>query len=134
MNAVVGASGDAALIHHQRLFVSAITAALTVPGMCLLLAATCLLALTSRQRLLEQRWLIAKLVLLVLIVLNGSFVLAPLVGQVTELAVQSAAQGQLLPAYPPLKSREDMFGIANFLMLAAALLLAVYKPGAREAA
>lgn len=126
MNSVVGASTDAVLIDHQRLFVSAITWALTIPGMWVLIVAGGLTALAGKYRLVEHRWLIAKLVLAALILLNGTFILAPLVSQVTSIAEQSAAQGQLLPTYMPLKAQEDLYGIANFLMLAVAFLLAIY--------
>ncbi|MHB1668364.1 MAG: DUF2269 family protein [Thiomonas sp.] len=132
MNSVVGASTDAVLIDHQRLFVSAITWALTIPGMWVLIVAGGLTALAGKYRLVEHRWLIAKLVLAALILLNGTFILAPLVSQVTSIAEQSAAQGQLLPTYMPLKAQEDLYGIANFLMLVVAFLLAIYKPSFRR--
>lgn len=124
MNSVVGTSTDVVLIYHQRLFVSAITWALTIPGMWILIVAGSLTALAGKCRLIEQRWLIAKLMLAALILINGTFILAPLVSQVTSIAEQSAAQGQLLPTYMPLKAKEDMYGIANFLML----LIAFFSP------
>lgn len=42
MNVAVGSSSNATLIQHQRLFVTANARALTVPGVCLLFAATIL--------------------------------------------------------------------------------------------
>lgn len=128
MNSVVGTSADVVLIYHQRLFVSAITWALTIPGMWIQIVAGSLIALAGKYRLIEHRWLIAKLVLAVLILINGTFILAPLVNQVTSIAEQSAAQGQLLPTYMPLKAKEDMYGIANFFMLVITILLAIYRP------
>lgn len=133
MNAVVGTSTDVVLIYHQRLFVSAITWALTVPGMWILIVSGSLTVLGRKYRLSEHRWLIAKLVLAVLIVINGTFFLAPLVNQVTTIAEQSAMQGKLLPTYMPLKTKEDMYGIANFLMLVIAFHLAIFKPSFRRA-
>ena len=133
MNAVVGTSTDTVLIYHQRLFVSAITWALTVPGMWLLIVAGSLTALSRKYRLSEHRWLIAKLVLAVLILINGTFILAPLVSQVSGIAEQSALQGQLLPTYIPLKAKEDMYGTANFIMLVFAFLLALFRPSFRRA-
>ncbi len=133
MNAVVGASTDAVLIYHQRLFVSAITWALTIPGMWILIVTGSLTALAGKYRLVEHRWLIAKLALAALILINGTFILAPLVSQVTSIAEHSALQGQLLPTYMPLKAKEDMYGIANFLMLIIAFILAIYKPSFRRA-
>ena len=133
MNSVVGTSTEALLIYHQRLFVSAITRALTIPGMWILIVAGNLTAIAGKYRLVEHRWLIAKLALATLILINGTCILAPLVRQVTSVAEQSAWQGQLLPSYMPLKAKEDMYGIANFIMLVIAFLLAVYKPGFRRA-
>ena len=133
MNSVVGASTDVVLIYHHRLFVSAITWALTIPGMWIQIVAGSLMVLAGKYRLIEHRWLIAKLVLVALILINGTFILAPLVSQVTNIAEQSASQGQLLPTYMPLKAKEDMYGIANFLMLVFAFLLAIYRPSFRRA-
>jgi uncharacterized membrane protein len=133
MNSVVGTSTDAVLIYHQRQFVSAITWWLTIHGMWILIVAGSLLALTGKYRLIENRWLIAKLVPGGLILINGTFILAPLVGQVTGIAEQSVLQGQLLPTYMPLKTTEDMFGIANLLTLVIAFLLVIYKPNFRRA-
>lgn len=132
MNVVVGASTDVVLIYHQRMFVSAITRALTIPGMWILIVTGSLTALAGKYRLVEHRWLIAKLLLAALILINGTFVLAPLVGQVTQIAEQSASQGHLLSTYIPLKAKEDMYGIANFLMLLMAFFLAIYKPSFRH--
>lgn len=133
MNAVVGASTDALLVYHQRMFVSAFTWALTIPGMWMLVVAGSLTALGGRYRIVEIPWLTAKLALAALILINGTFILAPLVGQVTGIAEQGAARGQLLPAYMPLKAKENMYGTANLLMLSIAFLLAAYKPGFRRA-
>lgn len=133
MNSIVGTSHDVALIYHQRLFVTAFTWALTIPGMGILMISGCLTVLAGRYRLIEHRWLIVKLVLAILIFINGTFILAPLVNQVTSIAEQSVVQGQLLPTYMPLKAKEDMYGLANFLLLVTAFLLAVYKPIFRRA-
>jgi len=132
MNKFVGASTDAMLISHQRQFVSAITWALTIPGMWILIIAGSLTALTGKYRLIEHRWLITKLALAALILINGTFFIAPLVSQVTSIAEQSAIQGQLLPTYMPLKTKEDMYGIANFLMILIVIFLAIFKPSFRR--
>ncbi len=132
MNAFVGASINAELISHQRQFVSAITWTLTIPGMWILVITGCLTALVGKYRLGENRWLIVKLVLAALILINGTFFISPLVNQVTGIAGQGAIQGQLLPTYMPLKAKEDMFGIANFLMILIAFVFAIFRPGFRR--
>ncbi len=132
MNSFVGASTDAVLISHQRQFVSTITWALTIPGMWILVIAGCLTALSGKYVLTEHRWLAGKLVLAVLILINATFFISTLVGQVTGIAEQSAIQGQLLSTYMPLKAKEDMYGIANFLMILVSILLAIYKPGSKR--
>jgi uncharacterized membrane protein len=132
MNIFVGTSTDATLIFHQRQFVSAISWTLTIPGMWLVVITGIVTALSGKYRLVEQRWLSAKLVLAVLILLNGTIILAPLVDQVTGLAEQGAMQDQLLPIYLQLKAKEDMHGAANFVMIWIAILLAIFKPGFRR--
>lgn len=132
INKFVGANPDATLIFHQRQFVSAITWTLTIPGMWILVIAGGLTALTGKYRLIEHRWLIAKLVLAALILVNGTFFIPPLVAQVTSIATQGAIQGQLLPTYIPLKVKEDMYGIANFIMILIAIILAIFRPSFRR--
>jgi len=128
MNMVVGSSTDAMLIYHQRLFVSAISRMLTIPGVWILVGAGSLRTVLGKYRLSDNRWLVAKLVLCTMILINTMFVVYPLVNHVTAIAKLSAVQGQLLDAYAPLKRLEDRYGMANFLMLVTAFLVAVYKP------
>ena len=122
LNAAVGSSADVALIHHQRVFVSAISRMLTVPGTAVLACAG-VLRVAAESRPLANPWPVALLVLEVLVVMNTLFFIAPLVRDVTALARSGAEQGRMLPAYPSRKAREDRHGAANFLMLVAVLLL-----------
>lgn len=132
MNTVVGASTNLALIYHQRQFVSAITVALTIPGMLILIVTGGFAMVAGRYSPLDRRWLAVKLILAVLILFNGAFILAPLVDQVTSLAARSVTEGQLAPNYWLLKEQEDRYGIGNFVMLLVAFTLAVYRPSFRR--
>jgi len=132
MNHVTLKSEDAALVYHQRLFVSEITSVLTIPGMWILIISGGLMAFAERSRLFGHRWLIAKLLLASAVVINGAFILTPLVDQVTALAEQSSSQGHLLRSYVTLKAEEDLYGTLNFIMLIAAFFLAILKPQLRR--
>lgn len=126
MNMAVGPSPDVALIGHQRLFVSAISGAMTVPGACMLGVGS--LAVLGQDRLAGHRWLIATVSTGVLIFLNTVDALAPLSFHLSDLAQRSAGQGQVLEAYGPLKRAEDVFLALNVLLLTGALLLAILRP------
>ena len=128
MNRVVGSSVDAMLIHHQRLFASASSRALTVPGVCLLLAASLLSTELWAHHWLANGWGVARLVLAALIFINTMVFVRPLVAEVSQLAAQGAAQGSVLDTYVGRKKLEDRYGAINFLMIVATLLLAAFRP------
>jgi len=128
MNAAVGSSSDATLIKNQRLFVSGIARALTIPGVCVLLAATVLsMNVWGHQSFADGSGL-AQLVLAALIFINTMVFVRPLVAEVSQLADQGAVQGRPLESYARRKALEDRLGAANFLMIMATLLLAAFRP------
>lgn len=128
MNLTVGSSSDALLIHHQRLFASAISRALTIPGVCMLFAAAILSTGSPEHQPFADGWGLAQLVLAALIFIVTIVFVRPLVTQVTQLARQGAAQGQSLESYIRRKRLEDRFGAVNFSLIVTALLLAVFRP------
>ena len=128
MNAAVGSGSDATLVKHQRLFVSAIARALTIPGVCVLLAATVLSTSFWGHRPFDDGWGLVQLVLAALTFINTMVFVRPLVAEVSDLADQGAAQGRLLQSYATRKTLEDRFGAVNFLMIVATLLLAAFRP------
>ena len=132
MNAVVGHQTDVLLIHHQRIFVSAISWALTIPGMWILVLSGVLAAIQGRFHPKQHRWLAVKMTLGMLIFLNGTFILAPLVGQVTQFAADGVVLGNLPTEYLSAKRTEDLMGLANFVMILVAFVLAILKPGAAK--
>ncbi len=128
MNVAVGSSSDATLIQHQRLFVTANARALTVPGVCLLFAATILSTSFWGHQPLADGWGLAQLVLACLIFINTMVFVRPLVTEVSQLADQGAAQGKLLESYLRRKKLEDRLGAVNFVMIMTTLLLAAFRP------
>lgn len=128
MNVVVGSSLDLTLVHHQRLFIAAISRALTVPGVCMLFASAILSTGFSEHQPFADGWNFAQLVLAALILINTIVFIRPLVAQVTQLARRSAAQGQSLESYVKRKKLEDRFGAVNFLLIVTTLLLVAFKP------
>lgn len=123
MNIVLGSSTDAALVYHQRLFISAISRALTIPGVCVLVGGGVLAVTAGGQRWLDNRWLLGLVVLEGAVFVNTLFFIAPLVNEVTALAKLGAEHGQMLGGYGARKTLEDRHGAANFIMLAAATFL-----------
>ena len=128
MNIAVDSSSGASLIRHQRFFVHASSRALTVPGVCLLLAAAILPSGFSGRHLLHNGPGLAQLVLASLIFINTIVFIRPLVAEVSQLAEQSSAQPHFMESYIRRKKLEDRLGAANLLMLVTKLLLAVFRP------
>lgn len=128
MNVVVGSSLDLTLIHHQRLFVAAISRALTIPGVCMLFASAILSTGFSEHQPFADEWSLAQLILAALILINTIVFVRPLVAQVTQLARQSAEQELSLESYVKRKKSEDRFGSVNFLLIVTTLLLVAFKP------
>lgn len=64
--------------------------------------------------------------------LNAYFFILPAVNSATEIAVQSLAQGQLLPEYKAAYMRETIFGAVNVLLTIAAAVVGVWKVGVKS--
>lgn len=112
-------------IAFGRKIISAGTNVLTLPGMWVL--AITGIWMGYKRYGLKQRFFQIKLLLVSLVVLNAYFFIVPAVNSATEIAVQSLAQGQLLPEYKTAYMRESIFGAVNVLMTIAAAVVGVWK-------
>ncbi len=123
VSSVIDGAGVEGIALGRRI-ISAGTNALTIPGMCLLAAGGIgmgLLRYGARHRFFQL-----KLLLLVLIAVNGAVFVAPSVSAATELAVRSAAQGKLLVEYGPAYLRESIFGAVNVVLILVATVVGVF--------
>lgn len=117
-------------IAFGRKIISTGTNILTLPGMWVL-------AITGvwmgyKRYGLKQRFFQIKLLLVSLVVLNAYFFILPAVNSATEIAVQSLAQGRLLPEYKAAYMRESIFGAVNVLLTIAAAVVGVWKVGVKS--
>lgn len=104
-----------------------LTAGLTLAA----LAATALsggLLLLARPELRRRRWLRAKLLLVMLVALNGGLVLTPAAAEMAGLAAAAAERGVLAPRFAELEARERLAGPINLVALGLILVLAVTRP------
>ncbi len=69
------------------------------------------------------RWLLVKLGLVALVILNGALVLAPIGAVRAEMAARAAAPADLPAAFADLGQRESLFGAANLLMVLVVVAL-----------
>ncbi|OGP68853.1 MAG: hypothetical protein A2W27_00070 [Deltaproteobacteria bacterium RBG_16_44_11] len=115
-------------IAFGRKIISAGTNVLTLPGMWVLAITGVLMG--YKRYGLKQRFFQLKLLLIMLVIINGYFFVVPLVTAATEIAVRSLAQGQLLPEYKTAYMRESIFGTVNILIIVAAAVIGVWKVGA----
>ena len=116
-------------IAFGRKIISTGTKVLSIPGIWVLaITGVCM---GYKRYSLKQRFFQLKLLLVTLIVINGYFFVLPLVASATEIAVRSLAHGQLLPEYRALYMQESIFGTANILIIVAAVVIGVWKVGAK---
>lgn len=132
MNQVVGDQVDIQLIDAHRQFVSAMTYALTIPGMWLAILATVTMFFISKKNPLGNIWYALMTILMLLMALNASLILMPLVDQVSQMASKSLDTGILAENYAPLKFKEDIFGAANFFMALITFNIGYFKPISKE--
>ncbi len=101
---------------------------LTVPGLILTLLSGAALAIRRDINPMRARWLVAKLILVVLITLNGMLILGPL-SQEMAVAARNAVQLGALPVeFAALEQKEAIFGAVNLVMVFLVISLAVAKP------
>lgn len=130
MNGVVEQNLNASFVDAHRQFISAITYALTLTLTGMWLAGLFIGAefLLKKQNPFRNIWHIMLVGLVTLILLNGSFLLMPIVDQVSALAHENLVRNLVSAEYIELKAKEDIFGAANFLMALLVLLFSYFKP------
>jgi hypothetical protein len=125
MNIVLGETPSIDSVYWQRLFVSKITEVLIIPGICLVLIAAILIS-WKYYGFLSNNWVILVQLLVVLIVINSINIIL-LSEKATEIAIHQKETMENIPEYLKNKSREDIFGGLNTLMLLATLIIPFYK-------
>ena len=121
-------AGFAALMQAKHMNVLT----LTMPGLMIILLSGIALMLRFRMTPKRFSWMAVKLVLVVLVALNGVLFLAPISRDMAMLAQDAMAVGSLSPQFYLLQQKEELFGIANLLMILAVVYLSVAKPKLRS--
>ncbi len=114
-----------ALLMHAK-YVSVL--ALTLSALFLTLLSGIALMLRRGMTPNRIRRMAVKLVLVALIMLNGTLVLRPVAAEMAHSARAAAKTGILSPEFAALQRREGAFGAANLAMILAVIGLAVFKP------
>lgn len=112
-----------------RRIISAGTQALTLPGMWLMAISG--LQMAFKRYGVRVRFVQIKALIMLLIVLNAHLLVMPAVTQATALAIQSLAEGQLLPGYHAAYLRESICGAMNVLLTLLAAAVGVWRVGVR---
>ncbi len=124
----VPAAGDFASLAVARRVISAGTAWVTLPGLCLILVSGVLL--TGREtRIFEQRWTRVMVGIAGLVAVNTVLVVLPAVRTATALAQSSAAEGRLANGFASAYVRESVAGGVNILLALLAAVAGVWKFG-----
>lgn len=106
---------------------------LTVPGLVITLLSGLTLMVRRGIKPSRNRWLTAKLALVVLVALNGALILGPLSREMATMAQHAVQAGALPSAFATLEGREAIFGAVNLAMILTIIGLVVAKPALRRA-
>ncbi|MCK9997285.1 MAG: DUF2269 family protein [Candidatus Krumholzibacteria bacterium] len=115
LNALV----DTAIYKERSAFI------LIVPGIALKTISG-LVLLTKYKK--KPLWLKVKLGLAAFLLINAIVFLTPMMSELTELAKESRALGEITPAYHAKEHWEKIVGMSNALPLLLVLILGVIKP------
>lgn len=125
MNIVFGETPSIESTYWQRLFVSEITNVLIIPGICLILISTILFS-WKFYGFFSNIWVIIIQVLVVIIVIN-TINITLMAEKATAIAIHQKVIMNSIPEYVKIKSREDIFGAINMLLLLTYLIISQYK-------
>ena len=114
-------------ITFGRKIISTGTNILTLPGMYVLTITGIWMGYKCYG--LKRRFFQLKLLLIMLVFINGYFFILPSVTLATEITVRSLVQGHLLLEYKTAYIKESMFGAVNILLIIAAAVIGVWKVG-----
>jgi hypothetical protein len=112
-----------------RKIISTGTRVLTIPGIWALAITGVLMG--YKRYGLKQRYIQLKLLIAVVILVNGYFFVIPAVTLATGLAAQSLALGQLLEAYRSMYMQESIVGTINVIFIIAAAVIGVWRIGVK---
>jgi hypothetical protein len=126
----IGDPAAFAVLHRAKYM---LTVNLTLIALAAVMGVGVLMAL-QRQTLFARRWLQVKGALVLLIALNGMFVLMPVAEEMAKMAADAAGGGVLDPDFAGLKLREGIAGAVNLCAIAAVIFLGVAKPGLGQSA
>ncbi|MGD8778838.1 MAG: hypothetical protein PVH88_07730 [Ignavibacteria bacterium] len=125
MNIVLGKTPSIDPIYWQWLFVSGITKILIIPGISLVLIGTVLLS-WKYYGFFTKEWVTIVQILFLFIITNSINIIL-LEEKVTAIAVHQKQIMASISEYIKLKSKKDIFGAVNMLMLLTSLIILIYK-------
>lgn len=111
------------VVSFAKSFVYLGTRIITVPGMWILILTGILLSYSSGYKIGANGWLKAKLLISLLIILNGTFLIVPATKELAHIADDSVVKGALNPNMSKFQMREDIFGTINVIGIFANLIL-----------
>lgn len=103
---------------------------LTVPAMFVCILSGIALAVWKRAGMFREGWIVAKTALSAVIVSVALLAIVPLFHEKVVHARASLAAGRLTQEFLDAQRLEDTFGVSNLLLVALAIVLSIYRPGA----
>lgn len=116
-------AGDALLLRIKVM----ITNVLIFGGLGLLVASGAGLLFVTGKLTALKRWLKIKIMMVLLVIANAAFVLAPAGAERARQASDALSGTPLLPNYSDLGFREDVFGAANLALVLVIIVLSIRR-------
>jgi hypothetical protein len=125
---VPGARDQAQAMLFGRQAIEIATWSLTIPGLVLLAVTGLFMTVRGGLGFGRQRWLTVHQIIGALILLNAALVLAPVGGDLLDVASKIIQGTASMETFAALAGRERMFGAANVVLALATIFAAVLKP------
>jgi hypothetical protein len=128
MGFVISTGEDVKLILLKRQIIHGMTWTLTMPGLWLLVITGVIMAIQMKYGFCKTRWLTIKQAIVIVMVINATFFLAPFVDQLLASAQQGMVTGTLSRNYFRIIDRENKLGALNLLLCLCTVIITIFKP------
>lgn len=125
MNSVMGQEPSMGTLSLHRQFVTGISHVLIIPGIVFLFTGSSLIS-WQVYGFFSKRWVSVVQVSILLIIVN-SICIVVLGDKINNLVNAHSEISQMLTSYKPLKSREDIMGAVNLMLLLVSLIVPIYN-------
>jgi hypothetical protein len=104
------------------------TLLLTSSGLLLMLITGAAMLVERKLKPFKLRWLSVKLVIVIMISVNGFFILTPIGKELDDFAASAVSLDLIDPHFWQLKKEETIYGVVNLLLILVTIAISISKP------